>query len=469
MSRLSKLAEVLVECRVVTPERWDVAAAAGGRDLNRVLDTLTAGPPYWWDGEHPEPPGLTEYQREAIEARYAARELDLLCHDLALNQFLLLDKLGQGGQGEVYRGRQLSPPRYAAIKTLIRDTEVSRRRFEREARTLLTIQHPAVARFYMYERVRDAAGHPTDEYLIAMELVEGIDLGRLVRRVGPVPWRFAVRWAVDLLGGLAVLHKRGFLHQDVKPENVMIQGPDPGPDTSPGETAAKLLDFGAVRLLDGGDVAGAGRVFVGTPEYAPPEQWGGTVVPASDLYTLGGTLFYAFTGRCPYQLDRRDAYAYRRAHVHQDVPSPRESNADVPPGVNDLVRRMMAKNPEERGTAEELAEELGRLAGRGGRAATAGKLPNLPGAKPPPPVAAMPRPLAGVPRPAPAAKADPPRGLLDRVLGTFERMFIPGHVPYPPGASPQVPERLAALLRRPAVFLILVGALVLLALWLFRA
>ena len=239
----------------------------------------------------------------------------------------------------MYRGRQLNPPRVVAVKTLIRDTEVRRRRFEQEARTMMRVQHPAVARFHLYERVRDAAGHPTDEYLIAMEFVNGTPLHRLVRRVGPVPWPFAARWAVELLGGLAAIHANGLIHRDVKPENVMVLGPAPGPGVRPEATAVKLLDFGAVKWADeaGEGAITRGKVFIGTVEYAPPEQWTGGAVAASDLYALGGTLFYTLTGRTPFQKERRDVNAYRESHLNDEVPDVREFNPDVPPGVSRLV------------------------------------------------------------------------------------------------------------------------------------
>ena len=270
MPRLSELGAVLVGCRLVGRGRWDEAVRAGAGDPARAVAALAEEPPEWWDGTPPAPPGLTDYQRDAIEARLATGELPQLRTDLALNQFLLLDKLGQGGQGAVFRARQLNPPRFVAVKTLTRATDRSRQRFEQEAKTLLRVRHPAVARFHLYERVRDAAGEPTDEYLIAMEFVAGTNLGRLVRSAGPVPWPFAAHWAADLLDGLAEIHRHGFVHRDVKPENVMAVGPLPGPDVRPEDTAVRLLDFGAVQAVGVIDGADGGPVFVGTREYAPP-------------------------------------------------------------------------------------------------------------------------------------------------------------------------------------------------------
>ncbi len=448
MSSLAELAAVLVECRVITPEQWGRAVRAAGDDLAAVLDVLADEPPPWWDGTPPLPPGLTRYQRAVIETRFESDELDLLRHDLAVNRFLLLEKLGQGGQGEVFRGRQLNPPRYVAVKTLIRDTEIRRRRFEQEARTMMRVQHPAVARFYLYERVRDAGGEPTDEYLIAMEFVNGTPLHRLVRKVGPAPWPFAVRWTIDLLGGLAAIHKGGLIHRDVKPENVMVVGPAPGPGVAPEATAAKLLDFGAVKWADDageGDVT-ANRVFIGTVEYAPPEQWTADSVAASDVYALGGTLFHMLTGLTPFQKEQRDIAAYRESHLTEDPPDVRLYSPEVPAAVNRLFRRMMAKDPADRGEAAELIEEFRRL------------LPGGSGTG----AAPRPRPKPAPEAPPPAETARPPApdrrtsGAVDLAVAFLEGVFIPGHHRPPPGEELPLHERLLALLRRPVVLGILV-------------
>src|SRR5688572_3745727 len=102
MLQLSELGDVLTDCRVVTPGQWEKAQLAGRSDLARSLDAVAAGRPDWWDGKSPAPPGLTAYQRDVIEFWFASGDLDRLRRDLALNQYILLEKLGQGGQGEVY-------------------------------------------------------------------------------------------------------------------------------------------------------------------------------------------------------------------------------------------------------------------------------------------------------------------------------------------------------------------------------
>lgn len=458
MSRLSDLADILIETRVATGDQWASAVRAAGGDLDRILAALTAAPPHWWDRKPPAPPGLTDYQRDAILSRYQDDELDLLPRDLALNQFLLLDMLGQGGQGAVFRSRQLSPPRFAAIKTLVRDSEVSRRRFEQEARAMMKVQHPALARFYLYERVRNADGKPTDVYLIAMELVPGIDLHRLVWQDGPVPWPFAVRWLIDLLGGLAVLHRSGFIHRDVKPQNVMIVGPTPGAGVSPAATAAKLLDLGAARRVGGEEIVGS-KVFVGTMEFAAPEQWTGELVPASDLYALAGTLYHALSGRSPFQKDRRDGDLYRESHENEEPPDLRELDSDIPDGLNRLYHQMMAKDPTARGNADELIVAFRRLL----------------------PVEATSPVPAAKPRPAPATSSPPSRDRhspthqphssnplawpVEAILGLLERAFVPRHQRPTAGHEASVSERVASLLRRPLVLIVILVIVSLLLSW----
>jgi serine/threonine protein kinase len=467
MTQFAELGEVLIGSRVISKAQWKAAVQTGDGDLAAILEHLADDKPHWWDGKPPAPPGLTEYQRDIIRLRVEDGEFDKLRRDLALNQFILLDKLGQGGQGEVFRGRQLNPPRYAAIKTLIRETDVRRRRFEQEARAMMKIEHPAVAQFYLYERLRSAEGEPTNEYLIAMELVNGVELHKLVLREGKVPWPFAVHWTIELLGGLAEIHKSGLIHRDVKPENVMIVGPLPGPDVQLKQTAAKLLDFGAVKTMDD-DREGLPpeKVFVGTMEYAAPEVWAGEITHASDIYSLGGALFVMLARRTPYQKRERDRVAYMNSHLHDDVPDILRYNPDIPVELNRLFQRMMSKDPEERGTAGELIDEFRTLLKKEtGRSAPIQKPP--PRAKPAP----TPTPTTKVRAPEKSKTRSEPQNplyrLLDPVLALLERLFIPGHLRPHPGEEPPVPERISALLRRPMMLLLLVVLMGLLV-WLLR-
>jgi len=245
-------------------------------------------------------------------------------------------------------------------------------------------------------------------------------------------------------------------------------GPSPGPQVKVDGTAAKLLDFGAARKLDGenDEINRPRKTFVGTPEYAPPEQWTGGEVPASDLYSLGGTLFYMLTGRFPYEKEQREPFAYRDSHTNDPVLEVREYNAQVPPELSAVLKRMMAKDPLERGTGEELIAALKAILPR--EAAT-----------PPPPTRARSKPAPRASKSGasiPAAQKSPVKSrdeenernpvyrLTDSFLARLERAFIPGHYRPPPGSEAPLPERLASLIRRP---LVLVLSLLLLALFLY--
>ncbi len=448
MPTLTELGQLLTACRVTSPDRWQRATKRGGGELARTLDALATAPPDWWTGgEEDDPPGLTEYQRAVIDLWLTGDETDPARH-LARNQFLLLEKIGQGGQGEVYKARQLNPSRFVAVKVLTEESERRRQRFEQEARAMMRVQHPAVARFYLYERVRDAEGVPTDEYLIAMEFVEGTDLSRLLHSSGPVPWSFVVRWAIGLLEGLSVIHQNGFIHRDLKPANVMISGPVPGPGVSPSRTAAKLLDFGAVMPADEEGGTGRRRTFVGTREYAAPEQWEEQTVPASDLYALGATLFQAITGRPPYLVEDRDAKAFRRAHARAPIPDVVDFVDDVPDELSALLRRMLAKDPEDRGTAAGLARAFRELLPPADRVQPAALTKGT-----------STRPIS-TRKPTREAAAEPEsksplHAILHPALVGLERVFLPGSLRPQPGQEPDLPDRLMALARRPLLLITL--------------
>ncbi|QJX00410.1 serine/threonine-protein kinase [Frigoriglobus tundricola] len=458
MPTLAQLGHLLTACRVTTPQHWQRAAKLGAGGLAKTLDALASTAPEW----SADAAGLTEYQRGVVELWF--EEGGPPPHrQLAVNRFILLDKLGQGGQGEVYRARQLNPSRFVAVKTLTQDTDTGRERFEQEAKALMRVQHPGVARFYLYERVRDPDGNPTYEYLIAMEYVEGTDLHRLGQWLGPVPWPFVAHWAADLLGGLAVIHEAGLIHRDIKPANVMVIGPFPEPGVDPADTAAKLLDFGAVKPTeDGPRATGSRRVFVGTREYAPPEQWRERVVPASDLYALGGTLFHALTGRPPYEIEGRDAVAFMKAHTRAPVPSARAYAPGVPAELDAILSRMLAKDPDDRGTAAELLDEFRAIT------PSASRPPGV-GTRGSPP---LPRPPKLPPRPAPRTETEEPEvdhSFGGAILTVFERVFMPARLRPLAGHEPPAIERLAALARRPIVLFTLVAVLSGLIFLVFRA
>ena len=279
-----------------------------------------------------------------------------------LGPYEVLSPLGAGGMGEVYRARDPRLGREVAVKVIRDGGEASperRRRFEDEARAVATLSHPNVL------TVHDVGVHEGQPYLV-LELLEGETLRSSLRRTTLTPRR-ALEVAIDVGRGLEAAHARGLVHRDLKPENVFLQG----------NGAAKILDFGLARLTggDAGPVAGATATptvpgaIVGTVGYMSPEQVRGLAADArSDIFALGAVLYEmlagrrAFSGRTP-----ADTLA---AVIASDPPPLASGSGPLPPGIERVVRRCLAKEPEERfHSAHDLALALESLLERTGLAA----------------------------------------------------------------------------------------------------
>lgn len=255
-------------------------------------------------------------------------------------RYEVLGRLGEGGAGVVYRGRQAHLGRLVAIKVLHQDTAASpewRSRFEREARALSVLAHPNVV------PVTDS-GIDSGVPFLVMELLQGKTLGDLIKE-GPLPlWR-ALDIARQTLRGLAFAHGKGIVHRDLKPANVFLQAlPDQ-------DDHVRLLDFGMVKFLEGSssrttaEVTRVGAV-IGTPAYMSPEQIKGAPVDArTDVYAAGVLLFELLAGRRPFVADSPEGYIH--AHLTQPVPS----LAKLRPGVaraaafQAVIERAMTKIP----------------------------------------------------------------------------------------------------------------------------
>src|SRR4051794_24804739 len=244
--------------------------------------------------------------------------------------------IARGGMGVVYRATQLNLERPVALKLIapnLAEDPQFRERFVRESRTAAAIDHPNVVPIH-------EAGDFEGRLFISMRLVEGTDLRAVLRAQGALEPRRALRIVAQVASALDAAHQRGLVHRDVKPANVLL--------VSPGDSDhAYLTDFGlAKRVSADASVTRTGH-FVGTADYASPEQiTGGQTGPRSDVYSLGCLLYDALTGSAPF--GGRSEVATLFAHVHETPPRPSAARAAVPAALDAVVERAMAKRPEDR-------------------------------------------------------------------------------------------------------------------------
>ncbi len=322
--------------------------------------------------------------------------------ELVLGQYVLLERLGAGGMGAVFKARHRKLGRLVALK-VIRPERLAQpeaaRRFLQEMRAAARLDHPNVVRAYDADEAGGA-------HFLTLEYVEGIDLGRLVREKGPLPVAQAREIIRQAALGLQHAHEQGMVHRDIKPSNLIL--------TAAGQV--KLLDLGLARLAQAGDETATSLVteqgtVMGTPDFMAPEQTldAHTVDIRADLYSLGCTLYFLLTARVPFpggSLGQKIA-----AHLAREPEPIGNFRPDVPAGLVAVVRKLMAKRPEER--YHSPAELVAVLAG-GGEAA----------APTPPPAAPAPSPfedLRPTPTPVPSRRPGNTTGryLLAGLLGAL--------------------------------------------------
>ncbi|HXG63814.1 MAG TPA: serine/threonine-protein kinase, partial [Blastocatellia bacterium] len=249
-----------------------------------------------------------------------------------LGNYRIVEKLGEGGMGAVYKGVDMMLEREVAIKML--RPELSSQphvveRFRSEAITLAKLNHPNIATLFNFLR-------EGSDFFMVMEYVRGETLEDVIRKQGAMPVERAIELFAHVLEGIDHAHRMGIVHRDIKPANMMLT------DTG----SLKVMDFGIARVLGTSRMTRQGNV-IGTVEYMSPEQVRGEECDArSDIYSLGILLYEMLTGRVPFASSSE--FELMRAQIEELPPPPRTFAAHIPLPIEHAIMRSLAKKPEAR-------------------------------------------------------------------------------------------------------------------------
>jgi serine/threonine protein kinase len=272
------------------------------------------------------------------------------------NTFQIISMIGMGGMGVVYLAKHMGLKSQFALKVLAPDlvNESTWQRFKGEAKTLATLNHPALVKVY------DLGIHENSVPFYSMDFLSGRNLEEILMQDGPVNLDRALSIFIDVLDGLAYAHRNGIIHRDIKPANIMLC-------TINDVRVVKVLDFGISKLTNGQSdqeqkLTVAGDVF-GSPYYMSPEQCGGRPIDArSDIYSAGCSLFEVLTSYVPFEGE--SSVDTMLMHEEKDLPRLRDvaPDLDFPPSLDMVLARCMAKAPRDRyQSAKEVALDLIRI------------------------------------------------------------------------------------------------------------
>ncbi|MBV8761855.1 MAG: serine/threonine protein kinase [Deltaproteobacteria bacterium] len=267
-------------------------------------------------------------------------------------RYRVIEVIGRGGMGVVYRVEHLRMGKIAAMKVLHRDLASDPEvisRFEREAAAVSKLHHPHTVQVFDFGTANGAL------YLI-MEYVRGLDMAHIIQRDGPMPWSRAAPLLAQICGGLQEAHELGIVHRDLKPENVLITR------TAGGRDYAKVLDFGLAKLEQRKEPTTETdrQAIVGTPYFMSPEQIRGDNVDArSDIYSFGALMFELLTGQHLFTGSTAVGVLTKHLTADPDAPSNRATKLGIDPRVDQVCLKCLAKDPSARWqSAEELAEAI---------------------------------------------------------------------------------------------------------------
>ncbi len=272
-----------------------------------------------------------------------------------IGPYRILDHLGQGGMGRVYKAMHQTMNRVVALKVLspqLVNTERAQQLFLREVQAAAQLNHPNIVMAF-------DANETGGRHYLAMEFVEGPNLERYLKKNGPLPVGLACEIVFQTANGLSHAQEKGMVHRDIKPANLLLQQ-EPGNDT----VQIKILDFGLARFQQSEKesvkpIVAKEKTVMGTPDFVSPEQTRDLheVDIRADLYSLGCTFFYLLTGKVPFPGGTSMDKIIRH---NSEIAAPiEEFRSDVPKSVANIVRKLMAKNPDERyQTPDELMDTL---------------------------------------------------------------------------------------------------------------
>ncbi len=261
-------------------------------------------------------------------------------------RYRLKEKLGSGGMAEVFLADDLLLGREVAVKVLhpqFASDPAFIQRFRNEAQAAANLNHPNIVNIYDW-------GNEGDQYYIVMEYVEGRDLKDVLRSEGRILPERAAEITAEISAALQFAHRRNLVHRDIKPHNIII--------TNLGQV--KVMDFGIARQGNGGGITQTG-VVMGTPQYISPEQAQGLAVDGrSDIYSLGVVLYEMLTGQVPFDDPSPVTITYKQ--VREDPLPPSMIDPEIPPALEAIVMKAMAKNPANRfQSAQEMKADLLRF------------------------------------------------------------------------------------------------------------
>lgn len=265
-----------------------------------------------------------------MEKTVVDASLSLMTPGESLGSFEIVSLVGKGGMGLVYRARDPQLDRFVALKVIRPEIldEAGRERFLREARASSRIQHPHVVTVYSAGQSR---GYPW----LAMEFIEGQPLSKVIA-ARPVEWRQALKWMIDLLDALEMLHQEGIVHRDLKPDNIMVDG----------NGEVKLMDFGLASLKAAPALTVPGAAM-GTVYYMSPEQAMGQAADArSDVFAMGVILYEMLSGQRPFTGEQAMSVLYA---IHNSPPPKLKlSSLSAPQVLEEILDRGLAKDPAQR-------------------------------------------------------------------------------------------------------------------------